>query len=244
LRSDATAVRTIWARAALRDLEDAYASGRDRHERLNHRIVEHSIRFGVLSRFTAFVAVDPERTDVEALDEVVQPVEPPSGWATPTTRALLTKGTARGAGPRGTAFGRAAEVGTAEAGAADWSALPRSIPRSAQPRQVRRPRGAPATRPLDEVLRALERLLADPDVDTDALVAARKELVVYRDGTRPVQLSIALAKLCEAIDAYIALRTPPTDSDRQSVAKAVDAVRAVMATAIKPPRQSSKNFWE
>jgi hypothetical protein len=239
LRSDAAGVRTIWARAALRDLEDAYASGRDRHEQVNKRIVEHSIRFGVLSRFTAFVAVDPERTGAETLDEVVQPVEPTSGWSELTTRALLgpTASAARGAGTRGITYGRAADVG-----AADRSVSPRSIPRSARPRSA--PRRAPVTRSLDEILRALERLLADPDVDTDALVAARKELVVYRDDTGPVQLSIALAKLCEAIDAYIALQTPPTDSDRQSVAKAVDAVRATMATQTEPPRQSSKNFWE
>jgi hypothetical protein len=241
LRSDAAAVRTIWARASLRDLEDAYASGRDRHEQLNKRIVEHSIRFGVLSRFTAFVAVDPERTDAETLDEVVQPVEPTSGWSALTTRALLgpTASAARGAGTRGIASGRAADVG-----AADRSVSPRSIPRSAQPRQVGRPRRAPATRPLDEVLSVLERLVADPGVDTDALVAARNELVVYRDGTAPAQLWVALAKLCEAIDAYIALPSPPTDSDRQSVAKAVDAVRAIMATQTEPPRRSTKNFWE
>ena len=80
-RSDAAAVRTIWARAALGDLEDAYYAHRAPDVGpLIHRIVEHSIRFGVLSRFTAYVAVDPERTEVDALDEVVQPVEAPSGW--------------------------------------------------------------------------------------------------------------------------------------------------------------------
>ena len=77
----ATAVQKIWARAVVRDLEDEYASGRA-DEELSQRLVAHSLRFGVLSRFTAFVAIDPERTDAGPLDEVVQPVEMPSGWAT------------------------------------------------------------------------------------------------------------------------------------------------------------------
>ncbi|MCV7199610.1 VIT domain-containing protein [Mycobacterium angelicum] len=76
----AIAVQTIWARSVVRDLEDEYASGYP-DEELAARLVAHSIRFGVLSRFTAFVAVDPERTDAGPLTEVVQPVEMPSGWA-------------------------------------------------------------------------------------------------------------------------------------------------------------------
>ena len=76
----AAAVRTIWARAVVRDLEDAYASGQG-DEQLAERLVAHSIRFGVLSRFTAFVAVDPEHTDAGPLVEILQPVEQPAGWA-------------------------------------------------------------------------------------------------------------------------------------------------------------------
>ncbi|OOK67454.1 vault inter-alpha-trypsin domain protein [Mycobacterium kansasii] len=77
--SEAVAVQTIWARSVVRDLEDDYASGRD-SEGLAERLVAHSIRFGVLSRFTAFVAIDPEHTEAGPLTEVVQPVELPSGW--------------------------------------------------------------------------------------------------------------------------------------------------------------------
>ena len=75
----AAAVRTIWARSVIRDLEDAYASGGGDSE-LSSRLVAHSIRFGVLSRFTAFVAIDPERSETGPLIEVIQPVEMPSGW--------------------------------------------------------------------------------------------------------------------------------------------------------------------
>jgi Ca-activated chloride channel family protein len=73
-----TAVVKQWARARLRDLEDAYAAG-DRT--LEQQIVDTSLRFGVLCRFTAYVAVD-ERVVNEGgkVRKVTQPVEMPSGW--------------------------------------------------------------------------------------------------------------------------------------------------------------------
>jgi Ca-activated chloride channel family protein len=73
---------SIWARGHLRDLEDRYASAAyGAHEALERRIVEVSQRFGVLCRFTAWVAVD-ERVVVEdgKMHRVIQPVEPAAGW--------------------------------------------------------------------------------------------------------------------------------------------------------------------
>ncbi|MFI0486005.1 VIT domain-containing protein [Actinomadura sp. 9N215] len=77
------AATSIWARAHLRELEDRYtARGLDD---LEQRIVDTSLRFGVLCRFTAFVAVDSRVvTDGDAPHQVVQPVEMPRGWAAPT----------------------------------------------------------------------------------------------------------------------------------------------------------------
>lgn len=76
------AATAIWARAHLRDLEDRYTVGGPPD--LEHRIVETSLRFGVLCRFTAFVAVDSRVvTDSAAPHHVVQPVEVPDGWAAP-----------------------------------------------------------------------------------------------------------------------------------------------------------------
>ncbi|BCJ46634.1 hypothetical protein GCM10010168_38430 [Actinoplanes ianthinogenes] len=75
------AVTKQWARARLRDMEDAYTAGNDA---LEPRIMETSLRFGVLCRFTAFVAVD-ERVVNEGgqVRKVTQPVEMPSGWEPP-----------------------------------------------------------------------------------------------------------------------------------------------------------------
>jgi Ca-activated chloride channel homolog len=74
-----------WARAHLRDLEDRYAClpGHDAAEltRLEQQITDVSLRYGVLCRFTAFVAVDSRVvTDGTGPHRVTQPVELPAGW--------------------------------------------------------------------------------------------------------------------------------------------------------------------
>ncbi|NVI86510.1 VIT domain-containing protein [Actinomadura sp. BRA 177] len=79
--STSRAATSIWVRAHLRDLEDRYAVGGA--DDLEQRIVQTSLRFGVLCRFTAFVAVDSRvATDGQTPHQVVQPVESPRGWAT------------------------------------------------------------------------------------------------------------------------------------------------------------------
>jgi Ca-activated chloride channel family protein len=80
------AVTATWARAHVRDLEDRYAANVEpqaNQEALAARIVEVSLAHGVLSRFTAFVAVDPVRPDepVVTPHRIIQPVEMPAGWA-------------------------------------------------------------------------------------------------------------------------------------------------------------------
>src|SRR5580700_7155121 len=84
-----------WARAHLRDLEDRYAclAGYGPAEmagaemagaemaRMERQITDVSLRYGVLCRFTAFVAVDARVvTHGAAPHRVTQPVELPAGW--------------------------------------------------------------------------------------------------------------------------------------------------------------------
>jgi Ca-activated chloride channel family protein len=95
------AVRTCWARARIRDLEDRYAAGRAQPE-LADRIVAVSLRHRVLSRFTAFVAVDrTRRADLGLPQPVLQPVELPGGWAGAGAAAtpLLAMGVQPAGGP-------------------------------------------------------------------------------------------------------------------------------------------------
>jgi len=69
-----------WARAAIRDREDQYAAGA--RDGLEHEIVSLSKRHGVLSRFTAFLAID--RSSIANPGgqprQVLQAVEQPAGW--------------------------------------------------------------------------------------------------------------------------------------------------------------------
>jgi Ca-activated chloride channel family protein len=93
------AVRTCWARARVRDLEDRYAAGPAEPE-LADQIVAVSLRHRVLSRFTAFVAVDrTRRADLGPPQPVIQPVELPGGWA--GTGAAATPLLAVGVRPAG-----------------------------------------------------------------------------------------------------------------------------------------------
>ena len=71
----------LWARAAIRHLEDTYAIGGADPSTIN-RIVDISKRFSVLSRFTAFLAVDKSEVVNRGgkLHRSTQAVEPASGW--------------------------------------------------------------------------------------------------------------------------------------------------------------------
>ena len=74
----------VWARAHVRDLEDRYATGTDHDADLERRIVRTSLDFGVLSRFTAFVALDTVVVNRDGrLHRVTQPVDVPLGWEWP-----------------------------------------------------------------------------------------------------------------------------------------------------------------
>ncbi|HEY7424790.1 MAG TPA: VIT domain-containing protein [Gemmataceae bacterium] len=85
-RVDNPALTAVWARGRLREMEDRYVIGTGGQAALEREIVATSLRFGVLCRFTAFVAVD--RSEVVnpggQVHGVVQPVEQPAGWETQT----------------------------------------------------------------------------------------------------------------------------------------------------------------
>jgi hypothetical protein len=101
-RVDNPALTTVWARGRLREMEDRFVIGAGDRTALEREIVAVSLRFGVLCRFTAFVAVD--RSEVVnpggQVHGIVQPVEQPSGWETetlcadalPRRKGLMLKG--------------------------------------------------------------------------------------------------------------------------------------------------------
>lgn len=78
---------SMWGRARVRDLEDEYAAGQTRNAKaLRERIVQVSLAAHVLSRFTAYVAVDKSEVANPGGRpvEIVQPVEFPDGWDSAT----------------------------------------------------------------------------------------------------------------------------------------------------------------
>jgi Ca-activated chloride channel family protein len=135
------AVRSQWARAALRDLEDRYATG---ERAVEPEIVRTSLRFGVLCRFTAFVAVDERVVSDGKVHRVVQPVEQPAGWelaAPPFAAApMVSFAGAPGGGYGGPPAARAAFDGVA---------LPPPAPQAARGRRMpSAPKMMPAPAPV------------------------------------------------------------------------------------------------
>jgi hypothetical protein len=79
---DNPAITAAWARGHVRQLEDRYAAGAANLAALEQTIIATALRFGILCRFTAYVAVDraavanPEGE----VQKITQPVEMPSRW--------------------------------------------------------------------------------------------------------------------------------------------------------------------
>ena len=198
-----------WARAHLRGLEDRYAClaghgpaeiARAELARLEQQITDVSLRYGVLCRFTAFVAVDSRvATDGAAPHRVTQPVELPAGWdlgypAGLGLQLMAAGGALPNAMPGPTMPGRghrgrgratpmvARRAAPMRAFRSAASMAPRGVPQGTAPRGGEAPRLVRARRQMtDEVvaLRAAHdapeaervRLLADLATRIDALLA-------------------------------------------------------------------------
>jgi len=88
---DNPAIASAWARGQVRKLEDRYVVAAEDLGALERQIVAVSLRFGVLSRFTAFAAIDHAETASKGgkLHRITQPVELPEGWAAQECEAML-----------------------------------------------------------------------------------------------------------------------------------------------------------
>jgi len=87
--SDNPSLGALWARARIRDLEDRYVVGSSDPSGLEKQIVDTSLKYGVLCRFTSFVAVDQRVVNEGGeVHRVTQPVDLPSGWEPPAVQAF------------------------------------------------------------------------------------------------------------------------------------------------------------
>lgn len=86
-RTEEPVLRQVWARARVLDLQHQLDTGR---ADLGALITAFSLRWGVLCRFTAFVAVDHSQVVNPGgqVHQVTQAVETPSGWAKAKKREM------------------------------------------------------------------------------------------------------------------------------------------------------------
>jgi hypothetical protein len=84
-RSHNPAIAPLWARGRVPALEDQFAIAQTGRELIEKQLLETSLRFGVLCRFTSFVAVDRAQVVNPGglLKPLTQAVEMPAGWSTP-----------------------------------------------------------------------------------------------------------------------------------------------------------------
>ncbi len=127
------AIASAWARGQVRQLEDRFAAGDGSRDKLERAIVDLSLKFHVLCRFTAYVAVDRSRTVNRggALHQVVQPVEMPEGWQAPEALSAGSLASSPATSLQGTRFlflGARSDSGLRREVALKVSALPSAPP--------------------------------------------------------------------------------------------------------------------
>jgi Ca-activated chloride channel family protein len=198
-----TAANTAnWARAHLRDLEDRYASlpGHDAGElaRLERQITDVSLRYGVLCRFTAFIAVDSRVvTDGGVPHRITQPVELPAGW----DLADLPLGPAPAPSRRKLRGGSLDAPRSLSAGLAREARRPRSASAShaPPPRLLGSLGGGHALGLSEDAPAGDARLLATRDQVADEIAALR----LTQDAPADLRLRF-LADLATRLDALLA----------------------------------------
>lgn len=167
-----SAIEASWARLRVRDLEDAYVAGHGDRESMERSIVEVSLRHRVLSRFTAFVAVD--RSEIAnrgpAPRPIVQPVESPAGWGGPSAPAPYRGGGLPAMPP---SLSMAPPPGMPGASPAMPSSAPMAPPPASRSRAGMRTQAGMVSKEemeeLDRATRSTQRFdLADASVDDES----------------------------------------------------------------------------
>lgn len=187
--SDNPALGAIWARARIRDLEDQYAIGNaDQLADLERRIVATSLEFGVLSRFTAFVAVDSRVVNEGGQPrQVTQPVDLPESWQVPESAPMAVAGPATPGGP--VVFGAAAAVSGHGRGRtrAKTTHVSRVLKRSMPP--------VPVPEPVREFAdRAKKKLLESAALEFAKRINALRELAESMGDALPKFVSAGLGE--------------------------------------------------
>ena len=251
-----------WARARIRDLEDRYAAG---SRELEAEIVKVSKQFGVLSRFTAYLAIDRNAVVNPGgqIRQVVQRVEKPAGWdlaasaprggggmAAPALGGLADRSRAHmppSRSPmRAVMQKQSFEASASAPPAPPLSPPPRSAPRMQAPIVVQPPRitksdDAPVTAvayltTLAELARELQA-----KVGTPAIRLVRQRLREWIEDVRSVGLDEALAAAVEQLDQRLSAAIA---SHQDAEVRTIATELARLATGAPPPKPSRLAFWK
>ncbi len=232
----------VWARARLRDLEDAYEAGGSRHGA--DEITQLSLQFGVMCRFTSFVAVDRAAVVNPGGNQhqVTQAVEKPEGWGgSNRVRAKSRKAfsmPAPGAAPvaRAAAPSMSTDRMLEEADAFEDGSTDSAVDALAAQQQIGRERSesADATRGL-----VMESAIAHDDLGD---MEDMEDMEDIEKGA----FSVASAAVAEAVAPP---RAPAPASKRGSpLGRLVDAGRAILGgskkeSAAKTTRADVVHLW-
>ncbi len=253
-----------WARARIRDLEDAYAVAGS--PELAAQIVALSKRHAVLSRFTAYLAVD--RSEVAnpggTLRQVVQPVESPAGWAQAAPQPAPPSMIMHQSVGAGATRGGAMKTMMAAPSSAPMGAPPKApAPASPAPMQVQMSRSAsagmadkskrdssdakelaaPSTTAYHGKLAALAKELASKATgDAAALRLVRQRLVEWVEDVRSVGGLDALAAEVERLIARLAAAL--VAGDPAEIGAVATALTALAGGGAEPAKKSRLAFWK
>jgi Ca-activated chloride channel family protein len=199
----------VWARAHIRDLEDRYvvASG---DEAIEREIVRTSLDGHVLSRFTAFVAVDTRVVvDGGTTRRITQPVDAPHGWdmfeaSVDQARYMAAVGSAAHPMPTSMPAPMAAMAAPVPAAGGFGAAAHRLLRKSA-PRHREQPKREAATpvdlTPYRKRAAELTELVVRGNLDADGLRRALVDLVEDLRSVDAAEADIAdLVRLIALID--------------------------------------------
>jgi Ca-activated chloride channel homolog len=256
------ALAAVWARGRLRDLEDAYTIGGGTDQDLERRIVATSLRFGVLCRFTAFVAVDTAVVNQGGtVRRVTQPVDAPQGWDLFASAAAAPMAVAAGgilAAPAGA--GRSVMARGDAGGPARRQVNPLLAKAVRAPLPGRRDRhGPPVAVPLDAYRRRageLRSLLAgaDPDARAGLLAALRARLAELVEDLRSVGAPAAelrpLDELLDDVERSAGAAPPVAAVELARLWERAQAVLGAFAAAAPTPAAEgggsdrTSDFWK
>jgi Ca-activated chloride channel family protein len=220
----------VWARARIRDLEDRYVIGGSDGVSLEREIVDTSLRYRVLSRFTAFVAVD-ERVVNEGgtLHRMTQPVESPSGWQSPTPQAIELMAMATDAMPDNISEGWGGRAGLAEC-AAVFPSQQGFAPEPIKPQLL------PTS--IDAELRLLREASNQDLWKRATLLTALAARMRKLAGAQTGEFATILTKLADELEVPTA---DPTEIERRWQ-RAISTLESLTAPP-RPPRLR-RTFWK